>query len=146
MQTEIETGALLVVLGDRGKSGVGGWPSNDVHKTGSLDTVHYKNVTGAMVTQPWGSLITGTTTERVKSISFANVHVTTLGGLTAVLADPPEYTTQYPEVSMFGNEPAYGYFLRHADGVSFTGSTITASPADARKAIESRDVTGVTMQ
>jgi polygalacturonase len=138
--------ALIVLLGDRGMSGVGGWPANDVHKTGSLDTVLYENVTGNGVTQPWGSLVTGTTTARPRNISLTNVHVAALGGLAAVPADPPEYTTQYPEVSMFGNEPAYGYFLRHADGVSFTGSTVTAAPADARSAIEARDVTGLTMQ
>jgi hypothetical protein len=105
---------------------------------------------GSNVKKPWGSLITGTSTgttsERVKNVSFTNVHITTLGGLTTVPADPPEYTTEYPEVSMFGNEPAFGYFIRHADGVTFTGSTITAAPADARKAIESRDVTRLTIQ
>jgi polygalacturonase len=137
---------LLVVLGDRGPSTYGGWPSNDVHKTGSLDTVSYENVTGSNVTSTLGSLITGTPTERVKDISFANVHIATLGGMTTVPADPPEYTTEYPEVSMFGNEPAFGYFIRHADGVTFTGSTVTATPTDARRAIESRDVTGLTIQ
>jgi polygalacturonase len=136
---------LLVVLGDRGASTYGGWPTNDVHKTGSLDTVHYENVTGKSVTSTLGSLVTGTPTERVKNISFTNVHIATLGGLTTVPPDPPEYTTEYPEVSMFGTEPAFGYFIRHADGVTFTGSTVTAVPTDARKAIESRDVTAMTI-
>jgi polygalacturonase len=142
--------SLIVVLGDRGPSTRGGWPSNDVHKTGSLDTVRYENIVGSNVKKPWGSLITGTVTgttnERVKNLFFTNVHITTLGGLTTVPADPPEYTTQYPEVNMFGNLPAFGYFIRHADGVSFTGSTIDVSPSDVRKPIESRDVTALTMQ
>jgi hypothetical protein len=59
---------------------------------------------------------------------------------------PREYTTPYPEINMFGNEPAFGYFIRHADGISFTGSTSTVSPNDVRKAIEARDVTGLTIQ
>jgi polygalacturonase len=137
---------LFVVLGNRGSSGFGGVPMGDVPKTGSLDGVNYENIMGSNVTQTWGSWITGTPTERVKNISFTNVQIATLGGDKTVPADPPEYTNQYPEVTLFGDKPAFGYFIRHVDGVTFTGSTITAAPADARKAIESRDVTGLTMQ
>jgi len=137
---------VFILLGDRGPGSGNGWPSNDVHKVGSLDTVRFDGITGSMVNNAWGSLITGTGGERLKNIVFNNVHVTTRGGVTTVPVDPGEYTRQYPEVNMFGNEPAFGYFIRHADTVTFTGSTIAASPTDVRQAIESRDVTGLTIK
>ena len=39
--------------------------------------------------------------------------------------------------------PSFGYFLRHADGVTFTNSAATVSPGDARPLVVQRDVTGL---
>ena len=34
--------------------------------------------------------------------------------------EPPERETNYPEPSMFGELPAYGFFIRHARGVELS--------------------------
>ena len=57
--------------------------------------------------------------------------------------DPPEATpNQYPESNMFGYLPAWGYFLRHVDGVRFDACSATAATPDARPRVARRDVTG----
>jgi hypothetical protein len=42
--------------------------------------------------------------------------------------------------------PAFGYFIRHADGVVFKGSMTDVTPADARQWLEQRDVTNLSIQ
>jgi hypothetical protein len=60
--------------------------------------------------------------------------------------DPPEYAGQYPDANLWGNMPAFGYFVRHADGVRFSGCVSDAAPADARKWLETRDVANLSIQ
>jgi hypothetical protein len=44
---------------------------------------------------------------------------------------------------MFGDLPAWGYFLRHVTGVTFTNCTSSVATADARAKLVATDVTGV---
>jgi polygalacturonase len=131
---------FFVVLGDRGTT-----PAGSPHRVGSIDGVRFERISGANLRYNWSSPISGTRTpdgvvHLLKNLSFEGVHLTMKGGLTQVPADPPEYMGQYPDPNLWGNLPAFGYFIRHADGVSFTGSTVNVAAGDARKAIESRDV------
>jgi hypothetical protein len=137
---------FFVLLGDRG-----GTPAGDVHKVGTIDGVRFVDIDGKNSRYDWASPISGTKTpdgvvHPLKNLSFTNVHVVNKGGLATVPADPPEYAGQYPDPNLWGNLPAFGYFIRHADGVTFTGSTATATPGDARKALETRDVVNLTSQ
>lgn len=136
---------VFVLLGDRGTT-----PSNDVHKIGSVDGVVFQDITGDNMKYNWSSPISGTivngTTYKLKNLRFENVHVANKGGRTSVPADPPEYAGQYPDPNLWGDMPAFGYFVRHADGVTFVNSTPTVSPADARKWLEQRDVASLVVQ
>jgi polygalacturonase len=137
---------FFVLLGDRGST-----PAGDVHKVGTVDGVSFEDVTGSGSRYDWASPISGTKTpdgvvHTLKNLSFTNVNVTNKGGLTAVPADPPEYHGEYPDPNLWGNLPAFGFFIRHASGVAFKGTTTLASPADARKPIETRDVQNLTTQ
>jgi hypothetical protein len=136
---------VFILLGDRGET-----PTNDVHKIGSIDGIRFEHVTGTNMRYNWSSPVSGTTlpdgtTHRLKNLSFVDVHIANKGGLTATPRDPPEYAGQYPDPNLWGNLPAFGFFLRHVDGVTFTNSTSTVSPGDVRKAIEQRDVSNLTL-
>ena len=129
-----------VILGNRGNH-----PDDDVPRIGSIDTIRFQDIIGKKMKNTWGSPISGTivngTTYKVKNVYFNNVNITYLGGKTIVPVDPPEYIGQYPESNIWGDLPAYGYFIRHVDGLSFTNCTTNVSPTDVRNAIELRDVT-----
>ena len=137
---------IFILLGDRGTT-----PAGDVHKIGSIDGVSFADVTGDNMKYNWSSPISGFTaangtTYRLKHLSFDNVQLHNKGGLSSVPPDPPEYQGQYPDPNLWGNMPAFGYFIRHADGVRFTHAVTDVAPADARKWLEQRDVSNLTMQ
>jgi polygalacturonase len=134
---------IFIILGDRGET-----PKSDVHKIGTIDGIHFENITGDTMRYNWASPISGFVkggvTYKLKNLTFTNVKITNKGGMGNVPADPPEYVGQYPDPNLWGNMPAYGLFIRHADGVTLTNSTPLVVGGDARQGVVQRDVTGLT--
>jgi hypothetical protein len=127
-------------------------PASDVPKLGSIDRVSFTDIRGS--TSSWGnsphqgSLITGHifngTTYPLTNLSFTNAAISFIGGLGNVPADPVEaMPNQYPESNMFGDLPAWGYYLRHVSGVTFTNCTTSVVNADARQKLVTTDVSGL---
>ena len=54
----------------------------------------------------------------------------------------PEMPTRYPEFSQFKELPAWGFYVRHAKGITFDNVTLTAEKPDYRPAIVLDDVHG----
>ncbi len=141
-------GAFFVYLAQQSTTA----PVGDVPKLGSINNVSFTDIAGA--TASWGnsphqgSLITGhifnAVTYPITNLSFTNVAVTFDGGLSTVPASPPEaMPNQYPESNMFGDLPAWGYYLRHVSGVTFTNVTSSVANTDARQKLVTDDVSGV---
>jgi hypothetical protein len=127
-------------------------PVGDVPKLGSVTGVSFTDILGSTGSWPnsphQGSLITGNVyngaTYPITSLSFTNVAVTFDGALGTVPASPPEATpNQYPESNMFGDLPAWAFYLRHVQGVTFANCTTTSAAPDARPALATDDVTGL---
>ncbi|HEY1558415.1 MAG TPA: glycosyl hydrolase family 28 protein [Kofleriaceae bacterium] len=127
-------------------------PTGDVPKLGSIDHVSFTDVIGA--TGPWGnsphqgSLATGQiydgTTYAITNLAFTRVAVAYDGGLATVPGAPPEgMPGQYPESNMFGDLPAWAYYVRHVRGLTFDTCTTTVANADARGELVTDDVTGL---
>jgi hypothetical protein len=57
--------------------------------------------------------------------------------------DTPEREKEYPEPSMFGVVPAYGFFLRHAKGVELNDVGVSYIKEDRRPAFVLDSVDGV---
>ena len=128
-------------------------PIGDVPKLGSIDGVSFTDIAGATASWPHsphqGSLITGHvfdgTTYPIQNLAFDNVAIAFDGGLATAPAAPPEaQPNQYPESNMFGDLPAWGYYLRHVAGVTFTHCTSQVASPDARPAIVADDTSGMT--
>ena len=128
-------------------------PVGDVPKLGSVDSVSFTDISGA--TRSWGgsphqgSLVTGNiyngVTYPITNLSFTRVNVVFDGGLSTVPGSPPEATPdEYPESSMWGDLPAWGYYLRHVQGVTFDSVTSTLAATDARQKLVTDDVSGLT--
>ncbi len=127
-------------------------PIGDVPKLGSIDNVTFTDVIGTTASWPHsphqGSLITGhifnAVTYPITNLAFTRVAVVLDGGSTVVPAAPPEaMPNQYPESNMFGDLPAWGYYLRHVQGVTFTSCATTAATTDVRTVMVTDDVGGV---
>ena len=54
----------------------------------------------------------------------------------------PEREKEYPEPSMFGLLPAYGFFIRHAAGIDLDNVSVSYAHEDQRPAFTLDDVNG----
>jgi hypothetical protein len=70
-----------------------------------------------------------------------------MGGGTAAQAalEAPEKTDGYPEPTMFGDTPAYGFFIRHAKGLRIDQVSLSYLKDDLRPAFVLDDVNDVTL-
>ena len=68
------------------------------------------------------------------------------GGVTNPVdpADVPELEDLYPEATMFGELPAYAFFIRHAEDISLSDITAITLDPDMRKPVLTEDVRGLT--
>ena len=58
----------------------------------------------------------------------------------------PEMPKAYPEFSQFCELPAWGFYIRHAEGITFKNVKISAAESDYRPAIVLDDVDGASFQ
>jgi len=79
----------------------------------------------------------------LKNLLFDNVDISFAGGVSSVPAAPPEYAGEYPENTMWGDLPAYGYYIRHATNVTFTNCFTSAVSSDARPWLATNDVSNL---
>ncbi|UZF74542.1 glycoside hydrolase family 28 protein [Amycolatopsis mediterranei] len=110
---------------------------------GTLRRVSISDVVAANTDPQYPSTIAGIPGHNVEDIRISNVRQHTAGGLTPAdaVANPPELETGYPEPAMFGTLPAYGWFIRHARGLTFDNVEVRYERTDTRPAHMLRDVT-----
>jgi hypothetical protein len=59
------------------------------------------------------------------------------------VADVPELEDQYPEATMFGELPAFAFFIRHAEDIGLTDISVKTLGPDVRKPLYAVDVRGL---
>jgi len=88
------------------------------------------------------SSIVGLPGHRVANVLLKNITITFAGGgrrevaemSLDKLATVPERAEKYPEFSMFGELPAWGFYVRHAEGITFQNVSLRAVAGDYRPA------------
>jgi polygalacturonase len=72
---------------------------------------------------------------RISNVSFNNVHLTVPGGNSSTgTGVPSNNPNDYNPVSI-GTRPAYGWYIRYANGVRFTNSSVQFNSGDSRAAV-----------
>ncbi len=99
------------------------------------------------VYSPSGSFIMGTRTpelvHRVEDVRLEHVNVQPFrGGLKEVPPPPLEYDGRKADIRIFGNLPAWAYYMRHADHIVFEDVKHRVDPPDVRPDIVLDDVNG----
>ena len=127
---------FFIRLGGRGKCP--GTPP-----PGHVSAITISDVTGTNLTTPapvrgdpeYASTIVGSPGAPVSGVSFTNVKLTVPGGHKAGDADavPPEGLDLY-RPREFGVRPAYGFWLRHVSGITFTNVDVEFANGDGRPA------------
>lgn len=129
---------LFVRLGDRARPFLTGAERPAV---GRMRNVTISHVHGAKL-GPLGCVFTGLPGHRIDNLSLIDVTLDFQGGVKAGpdAATFPEKESAYPEATMFGEAPAFGFFIRHAAGVTLERVKLTTSQPDARPAVVMHDV------
>ncbi len=100
------------------------------------------------------SSITGIPGHPVENVRLENIEIIYPGrgnkGLAYAplsrLDDVPEEEAAYPEFSMFGELPAWGFYVRHMDGIIFKDIKLTIQSKDYRPAFVFDDVKNIDIQ
>lgn len=76
----------------------------------------------------------------------ANINYAYRGHSPEDLAGIPELEKSYPEFSNWKELPAWGFYIRHADGIEFKNVTLRVLEEDYRPAIVADDVNGLKLE
>ncbi len=134
---DVTTAPLFLRVGDRGRT-PGGPPP------GRMRRIAISNVVASCVDPRYPAIIAGLAARPVEDVDLANIRLLYRGGGTKEDAarEPPEHETAYPEPSMFGTLPAYGFFLRHARNVTLRDVEVGFDAEDLRPAFVLHGVAG----
>lgn len=103
---------------------------------------------------PFPSSIVGIPGSQIENVSLENITISYPGKATKGMAyvslsrleQVPEKVQDYPEFSMFGELPAWAFYVRHAKGISFKNIKVTLDDTDFRPAFVFDDVQNLNME
>jgi polygalacturonase len=134
---------------------------------GALRRVTISNVVVSDADPRYASMIVGIPGHQIEDVRLSNIRIVSRGGLSLETAasqptnlvntffrppggtgprEPyavPERETMYPEPSLFGVLPAYGFYIRHAAGIRLDGVDVGFMTPDTRPAVVLDDVRDV---
>jgi len=89
-----------------------------------------------------GCSITGLPGHNIQNLTLQNIRLQFAGGGSADLVDKivPENENKYPEYRMFGDLPAYGFYVRHAENIRFNHVEVSFDKPDHRPALVCDDI------
>jgi len=135
---DITTAPIFIRLGKRQRAPAG-------TPVAKIRRINIDNVVVSDAHHEFASIIAGLAESPIEDVRLSNIRIHYKGGGTkedAALV-PPENEKNYPEPSMFGITPVYGFFIRHARGITFDNVVVSFEKPDARPAFLLDDVGNV---
>jgi len=161
---DVSSAPIFVRLGSRMRAPEGTAP-------GAIRRVTISNVVVYDADPRYGSIVSGIPGHDVEDVRLSNIRIWYRGGLTLdqVAKQPadvvntfffraqggvppreplatPEREGEYPESSMFGLMPAYGFFIRHAKGIELSNVEVGLLREDGRPAFVLDQVNGASFE
>src|SRR5215203_2171004 len=117
-------------------------------KVGALRRVTISNVVAYNAEPKYASIVSGIPARSIEDLRLSNIHIYyKVGGTKEQAAlTPPENENDYPEPVMFGEMPAYGFFIRHVKSLTMTDVELSFMKDDLRPAFVLSDVQGADFQ
>jgi polygalacturonase len=135
---DVTTAPIFLRLGSRmrGPEGVA---------IGKLRRIQISNLTAYDVDPRYACIIAGIEGHPVEDVKLSNIRIHYRGGGTRAESERtlPENASSYPEPSMFGVTPSFGFFIRHATGVEMNNIDVRTMEEDQRPAFALDDVRDV---
>jgi len=109
---------------------------------GAIRRVNISNVVSSSTSSLICSMIAGIPNHKIENIKLTNLLLQHSGGGTKIDAARRlgEREMEYPEPTMFGNTPAHGLLIHHAEGIEVTNCKVISSAEDARPCFVLNDV------
>ena len=129
---------IFIRLGNRGRTPQ---PNMEPLPIGTVNNISISNIVARNAGRTGCSII-GETDHPITNISISNVRINFDGEGTLAEAQEEklELVNEYPESTSLGNLPAYGFFVRHVDGITFRDVTFSYNEEDHRPAMLFNDV------
>ncbi|HSC38705.1 MAG TPA: glycosyl hydrolase family 28 protein [Chitinophagaceae bacterium] len=121
---------LFVRLGNRARKFTTEAPGPPV---GRMNNIRISNII-ARGGDETGCSFTGLANAPIENIFLNDIYIESNGGGRGsdTLRSVDEMETVYPEATMFGPLPSYGFYIRHAKGVTLSNITLTYKGTDTR--------------
>jgi polygalacturonase len=118
-------------------------PAETTH-VGELRRIIISNIVVYNADPRYGSIISGIPGHDIEDVKMSNIRIYYQGGGTLEQAalNPPEKETDYPEPSMFGVIPAYGFYIRHVKGIEMSNVEVSYLKSELRQPFLLSDVKG----
>lgn len=135
---DITTAPIFIRLGARQRAPAG-------TPIGGIRRVKISNITVSDAHSQYASIIAGLKGHDIEDVTLSNIRIHYKGGGTREDAarEVAENEKSYPEPSMFGVIPAYGFYVRHASGITFENVEVSFEKDDFRPAFILDDVKNV---
>ncbi len=132
---DITTSPIFIRLGARQRAPEG-------TPIGVVRRIAISNVVVSDAHGEFASIIAGLPGYDIQDVTLSNITIRYKGGGTKADAARvvPENEKSYPEPSMFGVIPAYGFYVRHAKGITFDNVDVSFDKIDERPAFILDDV------
>ena len=134
---DILTAPIFIRLGKRQRAPAG-------TPVAKVKRIIIDNVVVSDAESKYASIIAGLAESPIEDVHLSNIRIHYRGGGTAEDAkrEVPENEKNYPEPSMFGVLPVYGFYIRHASGITFDNVEVSFEKSEARPAFMLEDVQG----
>lgn len=111
-------------------------------QVGAIRRVNISDVVSSSTSTLICSMIAGIPNHKIEDVKLSNILIQHSGGGTKIDAARhlEEKEKEYPEPTMFGNTPAHGFFIRHAENVEINHCKVISSADDARACFVLNDV------
>jgi polygalacturonase len=135
---DITNAPIFIRLGNRARG------PKETTSVGKLRRVIISNIVVYNADPKYGSIISGIPGHSIEDLRLSNIRIYSQGGGTKEQAarEPPEMESTYPEPVMFGEIPAYGFFIRHVNGLKMDNVEVSFMKEDLRPAFWLNDVKG----
>ncbi len=111
---------------------------------GKLRRVNISNVVIYNADPRYASMIMGIPGHDIEDVKLSNIRILVTGGAPKEQAtvEVPELEDEYPDPRMFGEIPAYGFFIRHVKGIELNNVDVSFENEDFRPPFILDDVKG----
>jgi len=135
---DISNSPIFLRLGNRARG------PKEKTTVGALRRVIISNIVVYNADPKYASIISGIPGHPIEDVRLSNIRIYSQGGGTKEQAalDPPEKEDAYPEPNMFGELPAYGFFIRHVKALQINDVEVSYLKEDARPPFVMNDVKG----